>query len=96
MTAMTKAIARVGDTFPEIELPGLDGRELTAGDLRRKDPGPSAVQDAAYALGLPERELVETKPRLGGLLGSLNQGGEAVTEWQVALRLDPENLAIPE
>ncbi|MDQ3780735.1 MAG: thioredoxin family protein [Chloroflexota bacterium] len=62
--------------------------------LRGEDPGPSPVQDVPYTLGPLERELVDSKLRLGRLLDSLNRREEAVTEWQAALRLDPENLVI--
>ncbi|CAA9553436.1 MAG: hypothetical protein AVDCRST_MAG73-3014 [uncultured Thermomicrobiales bacterium] len=58
------------------------------------DPGPSPVQATPYTLGPVERELVDTKLRLGRLLESLNRRDEAVTEWRAALRLDPENLVI--
>jgi len=68
--------------------------EVVGRFLRGEDPGPSPVQDAPYRLGPVERDLVETKLRLGRLLDSLNRRDEAVTEWQAALRLDPENLVI--
>ncbi len=85
MTAVTKTIARVGGRFPEIELPRLDGEELTAGELCGEDPGPSPVEDAPYTLGSVERELVDTTLPPGRLLDSLNRSDEAVTEWQAAL-----------
>jgi tetratricopeptide (TPR) repeat protein len=59
-----------------------------------EDPGPSPTMDTPYTLGPMERELVETKLRLGRLLDSLGRRDEAVQEWQTALRLDPENLVI--
>ena len=62
--------------------------------LRGEDPGPSLATDAPYTLGPRERELVDTKLRLGRLLDSLDRRDEAVREWQDALRLDPENLVI--
>ncbi len=58
------------------------------------DPGPSPVRATPYTLGPVERELVDTKLRLGRLLDSLDRRDEAVTEWRAALRLDPENLVI--
>ncbi len=62
--------------------------------LRGEDSGPSLATDAPYTLGPLERELVDTKLRLGRLLDSLDRRDEAVREWQDALRLDPENLVI--
>ncbi|HUG16071.1 MAG TPA: hypothetical protein VMM78_13765 [Thermomicrobiales bacterium] len=62
--------------------------------LRGDDPGPSTVKDAPYTLGPAERELVDTKLRLGRLLDSLGKRDEAVKEWQDALHRDPENLVI--
>ena len=49
---------------------------------------------APYELGATERELVETRMRLGAELFRRGATGEAVAEWQRALRLDPENLTI--
>ncbi len=54
--------------------------------------GPQAVE--AYVLSPAERELVETKLKLGGLLYSTGKREEALEEWQAALRYDPENLVI--
>ena len=62
--------------------------------LQGEDPGPSPVSTVPYALGGPERELVETKLRLGRLLDSLGRRDEALTAWQDALRVDPANLVI--
>lgn len=62
--------------------------------LRGKDPGPSPVQDTPYMLGPVERELVETKLRLGRLLHEVGRRDEAVAIWRDALHLDPENLTI--
>lgn len=36
MTTVTKVIARVGDPYPDITLPRLDGGDLVLGDLRGK------------------------------------------------------------
>ncbi len=47
-----------------------------------------------YRLGATERELVETRMRLGSELFRRDAREEAVAEWQRALRLDPENLTI--
>ena len=62
--------------------------------LRGEDPGPSPLSEAAYTLGALERELVDTKLRLGRLLDSNGRRDAALREWQDALRLDPENLVI--
>ncbi len=62
--------------------------------LRGEEPGPSPTDPAPYRLGPLERELVETKLRLGHLLLDAGQGAEAVAAWRGALRLDPENLTI--
>ncbi len=47
-----------------------------------------------YRLGTTERELVDTRMRLGSELFRRGAREEAVAEWQRALRLDPENLTI--
>ncbi len=62
--------------------------------LAGEDPGPGPAKDAPYALDPVALDLVETKVRYGRLLDSLGRRDEAVTEWQAALRLDPENLTI--
>ncbi len=51
-------------------------------------------QAAPYQLDTTERELVETRLRLGAELFRRGARDEAVAEWQRALRLDPENLTI--
>jgi tetratricopeptide (TPR) repeat protein len=58
------------------------------------DPGPSPESVAKYTLGPLERELVETKIRLGRAYGALGRRDEAIAVWREALRLDPENLTI--
>jgi tetratricopeptide (TPR) repeat protein len=49
---------------------------------------------APYQLAATERELVETRLRLGAELFRRGERDEAVAEWQRALWLDPENLTI--
>ena len=62
--------------------------------LTKGDPGASPECGERYQLEPLERELVETKLRLGRLLDSLGRRNEAVSEWRAALRLDPENFVI--
>jgi hypothetical protein len=50
--------------------------------------------DAAYHLSGTDRELVETRTRLGAELFRRGAIAEAVAEWKVALRRDPENFTI--
>lgn len=64
------------------------------GFFRGEDPGPSPAQGAAYELSPLVRALVDSHMRHGDLLASLGRTGEALAEWQAALRLDPENLTI--
>ena len=52
------------------------------------------TQGVPYELGAVERELVETRLRLGGELFRRGAQAEAVEEWRAALRLDQENLTI--
>jgi len=47
-----------------------------------------------YELGATERDLLETRMRLGTELFRRGASDEAIGEWQAALRLDPENLTI--
>lgn len=53
-----------------------------------------AGSDAPYHLSATERELVETRTRLGAELFRRGAIGAAVAEWQAALRRDPENFTI--
>lgn len=62
--------------------------------LRGEDPGLSPEREPPYQLGPIERELVETKLRLGHLLVKAGQRDEGVEQWRGALRVDPENLVI--
>jgi tetratricopeptide (TPR) repeat protein len=62
--------------------------------LSTGEPGPSPELEVPYTLDRSERELVDTKLRLGRLLESLGRRDEALVEWQAALRLDPENFVI--
>jgi len=71
--------------------PDLEAVERFA---RGEDPGPSPEPKVPYELGALERRLRDLHMRHGDLLASLGRIGEAVAEWQAALRLDPENLTI--
>ena len=62
--------------------------------LAGEEPGSSPPQDAPYALGQLERELVATKLQLGRLLLDSGRVEEAVAAWRDALRLDPQNFTI--
>lgn len=62
--------------------------------VRGEDPGTSPESDSAYELSSVERELVQTKLRLGRLLDSLGRTDEAIEVWTEALHRDPENLVI--
>ena len=59
-----------------------------------EDPGPSPAASEPYSLGPVERELIQTKLRVGELLVELGQHAEAIAAWKDALRLDPENFTI--
>ena len=75
----------------------IDNPEDIAAVERFRDggePGPSPANEGRYTLGALERELVETKLRLGRLLYSLGRREEAVAQWRAALHLDPDNLVI--
>jgi tetratricopeptide (TPR) repeat protein len=62
--------------------------------LTGDEPVPPPAEESPYTLGGLERELIDTKLRLGRLLDSLGRRDEAVTEWREALRLDPGNYVI--
>ena len=62
--------------------------------IRGGEPGPSPTPGVRYRLNSIERDLVETRLRLGHLLDALGRRDEAIQEWQAALRIDPENLVI--
>lgn len=49
---------------------------------------------AAPALTAVERELYETRVRLGAVLQAAGRKEEALAEWQKALRMDPENFVL--
>ena len=61
---------------------------------RAKSRDRAPVQDAPYALGPLERELVMTKLQLGRVLLDGGRIEEAVAAWRDALRLDPQNFTI--
>lgn len=54
-------------------------------------PGPTAP---GANLSQTERELLETRVRLGAALLSSGRTGEAAAEWQKALWMDPENFVL--
>ena len=62
--------------------------------LAGEEPGPSAPQDAPYALGPLQRELVMTKLQLGRVLLDGGRMEGAIAAWRDALRLDPQNFTI--
>lgn len=62
--------------------------------VRGEDPGESPEPNQPYTLGSIEKDLVDTKLRLGRLLDELGRRDEAIQEWTDALHLDPENLVI--
>ena len=66
-------------------------QRLLNGEVEQLDAG---TQAGPYELGALERELVETRMRLGSELFRRGARAEAVAEWKAALRLDPENLTI--
>jgi len=66
-------------------------QRLLTGEVEQID---AETHAAPYELGAVERELVETRMRLGGELFRRGAQAEAVAEWRAALRLDPENLTI--
>jgi tetratricopeptide (TPR) repeat protein len=66
-------------------------RRLARNEVEQIEPedGPTP-----YELGSLERELVRTRMRLGSELYRRGAQGEAIAEWEAALRLDPDNLTI--
>jgi len=66
-------------------------QRLIDGEVEQVEAASRAVP---YQLGATERELVETRMRLGAELFRRGAREEAIAEWQRALRLDPENLTI--
>lgn len=62
--------------------------------LSDADPGPSPSTEEPYTLGQIERELVQTKLRLGELLMERGERAEALAAWRDALRLDPGSFLI--
>jgi hypothetical protein len=66
-------------------------QRLIDGDAAQIETEP---KDAPYHLSDVERELVETRMRLGAELFARGAHEEAVAEWQQALHRDPENLTI--
>lgn len=66
-------------------------QQLLDGEVEWIEPESSVVP---YQLGATERELVETRWRLGAELFRRGAREEALTEWRRALWLDPENLTI--
>lgn len=80
--------------FGGFSIEQADDVEAVERFLAGDDPGPSPEHRRPYRLGSLERELVETKLRLGRLLDEAGRRPEAVQAWRAALRLDPENLTI--
>ena len=66
-------------------------RKLIAGEPVELAAGPEL---APYHLSPAERELVETRLRLGSELLEQGKQDAALTEWQHALELDPQNFVI--
>jgi tetratricopeptide (TPR) repeat protein len=58
------------------------------------DPGSSPEPEVPYTLDTRDRDLVETKMKLGRALDELGRRDEAIAAWREALRLDPKNLTI--
>jgi hypothetical protein len=72
----------------------VDDVEAVERFLAGGDPGASPDHAGPYELSAAERELVQTKLRLGRLLDEVGRTGEAVEVWTEALHRDPENLVI--
>ncbi len=66
-------------------------RKLIHGEIVQQT---RATDPAAYTLTSTERELVETRVRLGSELLSRGDKEGALAEWRKALDMDPENLVI--
>ncbi len=66
-------------------------RKLIDGELVQQVPPPD---QAPYHLSTVERELVETRLRLGAELLAQGKQDVALVEWQRALELDPQNFVI--
>ena len=61
---------------------------------RQADAIETSGSDVPYQWSAAERELVETRTRLGAELFRRGMVGDAVAEWRAALRRDPENFTI--
>ncbi len=66
-------------------------RKLIDGELLQQAPAPDQIP---YQLSAVERELVETRLRLGSELLENGKQDAALVEWQRALELDPQNFVI--
>ncbi len=66
-------------------------QRLLTGEVAQID---AETHAAPYELGAVERELVETRLRLGRELFRRGAQAAAVAEWRAALQRDPENLTI--
>ncbi len=66
-------------------------QQLITGTAKQIETPPNP---APYYLSDTERELVETRMRLGSELFRQGAHAAAVAEWKAALRRDPENLTI--
>ena len=66
-------------------------RQLIDGELVQQAAAPD---QAPYQLSPVERELVETRLRLGSELLEQGKQDAALAEWQRALELDPQNFVI--
>jgi hypothetical protein len=71
-----------------------EDREAVERFARGEDPGPGPDVADPYTLSAVERELIETKLRLGRMLDSAGRREDAIREWESALHRDPENLVI--
>ncbi len=58
------------------------------------DPGPSPEEPVPYSLDARDRDLVETKLKLGRALDELGRRDDAIATWREALRFDPKNFTI--